>query len=257
MTKNRCLLLLAALAFAATGGCAMQCDGGFVHDGMAFGGARTSASEAPASAAKAPAVEALTAEQPDAGPTAGKLQESRKIIYKGSLEMVVGDVDDSLRRTEQLATEMGGYLQSLGRDCIEIHVASQNFHKSIEAVERLGTVVNREISAKNVTDEYFDMQIRLKSAKAMQDRLIALLASAATVKEALEVERELNRTRAEIERMEGQLADLDKQVAYSTLSVHFQTASPTVVGTSMQPNLPFLWLHQLGLNRLLAVEAQN
>jgi hypothetical protein len=254
MSKNRCLLLLAALAFTATGGCAMQSDGRFTHGGLALAG---TPSEAAVNAAKAPSDLALTGEQPETSPTAGKLQESRKLIYKGNFEIVVGDVNDSLRRTQQLATEMGGYLQSLGRDCIEIHVAAQNFQKSVAAIEKLGTVVNREISAKNVTDEYFDMQIRLKSAKAMQDRLIALLAKAVTVKEALEVERELNRTRADIERLEGQLADLDKQVAYSTLSIHFQTTSPTVAGTSLEPSLPFLWLHQLGLNQLLAVDAQN
>jgi hypothetical protein len=257
MNKNRCLLLLAALAFMGTGGCAMQSSAGcFVHGGEDRWDAKSSlAAKAPGaapSAARAPADG-----QSEVGPTASKLQESRKIIYKGDFRMVVGDVNDSLRRTEKLAAEMGGYLQNMGRDYIEIHVAAQNFQKSVEAVEKLGTVVNREISAKNVTDEYFDMEIRLKSAKAMQDRLIAILARAATVKDALEVERELNRTRADIERMEGQLADLDKQVAYSTLSVHFQTASPAVVGPSMQPNLPFIWLHQLGLNRLLAVGTQN
>ena len=51
-------------------------------------------------------------------------------------------------------------------------------------------MVHRDVSAQDVTDEFVDTEMRIKNARAMQDRLQALLEKA-TVKEALEIEKEL------------------------------------------------------------------
>ena len=69
-----------------------------------------------------------------------------------------------------------------------------------------------------MTDEFVDIQARLKNAYAIRDRLSELL-SRAPVKEALDIEKELGRVTEEIERMEGKLKLLRDQIAFSTITV--------------------------------------
>jgi hypothetical protein len=177
--------------------------------------------------------------------------ETAMLIYTAHLTLAVFQVQKDLDRVEELARSVGGYLSARTDTQLTIRVPRARFHEALHAVEQVGDVLHRDVTAQDVTDEYADLDVRLKNARAMRDRMQQLLQNAA-VKEALEIEKELGRITEEIERMEGRLKLLSDEIAYSTISVTFQPVEQNPVHDLAR--LPFPWLRDIGLSQLLDVK---
>ena len=172
------------------------------------------------------------------------------LIYTAAISLAVFQVEQQMIAVENLAREAGGYLATRGDQQITIRIPRGQFDDVIKRIEKLGDVTHRSITAQDVTDEYVDLEIRIKNARAMRDRLQELLKQAA-VKDALEIEKELGRITGEIERMEGRLKLLKDKIAYSTITVSFAPVDSQTVRD--QTILPFPWLQDFGLSSLLNV----
>jgi len=222
---------------------------------MANMGKRSSPPSAPTNAADgsgAPAGAAADTPAPEAARTPRLAAvPTRKVVHIGTFAVVVGDVVYAMDRTKALAEEMGGYLQRMSGSTITIRVPAENFYQAVTRLDQIGTVASRDITAQDVTEQYFDLKIRLKNAKVMAERLRKLVAQAIDIKAALLVEQELTRVVTEIERLERQLKSLESRVAYGTLTVTFQRLRHAATLT-LKVKLPFAWLHGLGLDNLLS-----
>ena len=173
------------------------------------------------------------------------------LIYTATLAMAVYQVEPGLDAVEKVARDMGGYLAARQDTSITIRVPRDRFDETLARIQKLGDVTHRDIKAQDVTDEYVDLQARLKNAYAIRDKLTDLLSRAA-VKDALDIEKELGRVTEDIERMEGKLKLLRDQIAFSTVTVTFAPiAAQQVHDSSLLA--PFPWLQQLGLQSLLSV----
>ncbi|MFB3894429.1 MAG: DUF4349 domain-containing protein [Phycisphaerae bacterium] len=175
--------------------------------------------------------------------------EPRKVVYTGRFNIVVGDVQASVKAARAMAEKLGGYALRVTTSAIAIRVPAEKFDTAVEELGRLGSVIDQDITAQDVTDQYTDLQIRLRNAKAAQQKLLALLEKAQGVKDTLEIEKELARLTTEIEQLEGQINKLTNQVAFATLTITF-TAKPSAPAAT-RVRLPFRWLGDLGLERLL------
>jgi hypothetical protein len=177
-------------------------------------------------------------------------RETQLIVYTARVTMAVYQVETGLQAVEKIARDMGGYL-ALKRDReITIRVPRGRFEPALAAIDKIGDVIHRDIQAQDVTDEYVDLEIRIKNARAMQTRLKQLL-ERAPVKEALEIEKELARVTQELELLEGKIKLLRDKIAYSTITVMFEPRGSTIQATRIR--LPFPWLQQLGLPSLLSL----
>ena len=170
------------------------------------------------------------------------------LVYTAAFTLSVFQVEPELKRIEELARQSGGYLSTRDNTHIVIRVPRAKFDGVVRDIEKIGHVIDRNIKAEDVTDEFMDLDTRLRSARAMRERLEKLLHSAA-VKDALEIEKELGRITGEIERMEGKLKLLRDKIAYSTITVNFRAIAPDTVRDNFE--LPFPWLRELGLATLL------
>jgi Domain of unknown function (DUF4349) len=173
------------------------------------------------------------------------------LIYTATLSMAVYQVEPGLDAVEHVARDMGGYLSSRQDASITIRVPRDRFDETLTRIQKLGDVTHRDIKAQDVTDEFVDLQARLKNAYAIRDKLTDLLSKAA-VKDALEIEKELGRVTEDIERMEGKLKLLRDQIAFSTVTVAFTPIAAQQVHDSSLLT-PFPWLQELGLQSLLSV----
>ncbi len=173
------------------------------------------------------------------------------LVYTANLTMAVYQVGPGLDGVERVAKEAGGYLSSRQDESIVVRIPRDRFQDVIARIEKLGDVTHRDIKAQDVTDEFVDIQARLKNAYNMRDRLADLL-SKAPAKEALDIEKELGRVTEDIERMEGRLKLLRDQIAFSTITVTFTPLAPQTVHDSSLL-APFPWLQELGLGSLLNV----
>jgi hypothetical protein len=177
-------------------------------------------------------------------------REASMLVYTARVTMAVYQVDQGLAAVERLAQESGGYL-SLKKDReITIRVPRARFQAVLAQVDKIGDVLHRDIQAEDVTDEYVDVEIRIKNGRAMQARLKELL-DRAPVKEALEIEKELHRVTEDLERLEGKLKLLKDKIAYSTITVTFQPRNVSLQASRVR--MPFPWLSELGLPRLLSL----
>lgn len=162
------------------------------------------------------------------------------------------------------ARERGGYLVRRDDTSIQVRVPSARFYESVTAVEGMGEVMRRNVSAEDVSEEFHDLEVRLQNLRAVRQRLEEFLRRAGTMAEALQVERELERVTQEIDRIQGRMRFLSSRAAFSLITVNLQ-ARPTVIAaprTVEAPprrvlELPMRWLHELGLDRLLRFQGED
>jgi hypothetical protein len=173
------------------------------------------------------------------------------LIYNATVHMAVFEAKAAIEATLKLARELGGYLVRRDDQTIIVRVPAAKYREALDAVGKLGDVLHREENAQDVTDEFFDLQVRVQNARALRQRLEQLLAQAKNVEEALMVERALSRVTEEIERLEGRLKLLRELVAFSTITIEFKPRAVDQIQSNIR--LPFEWLDQLGLSQLLSL----
>jgi hypothetical protein len=113
---------------------------------------------------------------------------------------------------------------------IMIRVPKQKFDSLLNAICDLAKFVNsRNVMVQDVTEEFVDIQARLKNKMAVEAQYTSLLKQAKNISEILEVEEHLRIIREEIDSKEGRLKYLRSQVSLSTinLSVYQEYSSPT------------------------------
>jgi hypothetical protein len=189
---------------------------------------------------------------PPATPGGGEAAAVRApmLIYTAQISMAVFEVNASLAKVEQIGRELGGFLAKRDDRSITIRVPAAAFDEAVKRVEGVGDMLHRNVAAEDVTEEFRDLEIRLKSARSVQARLTELLAKAVKVEESIAIERELDRVSGEIERIEGRIKYLRDRAAFSTITVRFEPKPTEQVGAG-KVRLPVPWLYDINLPRLL------
>jgi hypothetical protein len=202
--------------------------------------------------------EAAVVREPDApvqkpAVSSGTERDAREplLIYTAVLTLAVFGVDAALQQVEALARDAGGYLLERNDNRITVRIPAPRFRATLDGIGKLGDELHRQVSARDVSEEYADLGIRLRNAEVMRQRLEALLAKAIKIEEALAVERELERVAQTIEQIKGRLKVLGELITFSTITVNFQPRSVAPVNSAVA--LPFPWLRELGLNHLLSL----
>lgn len=174
------------------------------------------------------------------------------LIYTASFRMGVFEVEKSIGDVETLAVEVGGFVANRTDQRITIRVPAAQFNNTVKQIAGMGDVLNRNVEVNDVTEQFLDISIRLKNARAVRERIQQLLANTKNVEESIKVEQELRRLSAEIEQLEGRLKYLTNRVQYSTITVSFETNRTQEVQSKFR--LPFRWLGNLGLGRLMDLD---
>jgi hypothetical protein len=205
---------------------------------------------APAGGAPAPGPSKGPVQQvPTAGAGEAVAIRAPILIYTAQISMAVFEVNVSLARVEAIGRELGGFLAKRDDRSIVIRVPAAAFDEAVKRVETVGDMLHRNVAAEDVTEEFRDLEIRLKSARAVQARLTELLSKAVKVEESIAIEKELDRVSGEIERVEGRMKYLRDRAAFSTITVRFEPKATEQVGS--QVRLPVPWLYDINLARLL------
>jgi hypothetical protein len=151
---------------------------------------------------------------------------SRKIIRDGNMEIRVNNVDHGKATVDTLLKKYKAYYSNESRNntdyakgySLTIRVPADNFDALIEAIEKGGgEVVYKNITSRDVTEEFIDLETRLSNKKAYLERYGQLLKQAKSVKDILEIEEKTRVIEEEIESTQGRLKYLNSQVDYSTL----------------------------------------
>lgn len=172
----------------------------------------------------------------------GKLQvKDRKIIKMGEIRFESPMLNETRKRIDTAIEKFGGYISkenAYGHEerieqSIVIRVPAENFDKLTAEISTYAKKIDRKhIEARDVTEEYLDIELRIKIKKETENRYRMLLTQAKTVKDILVIEKQIGELRTEIESIEGRLKYLRDRVSYSTLTVTFYQKISTPVGFS-------------------------
>jgi hypothetical protein len=152
----------------------------------------------------------------------------KKIIRNGNLTIESKDLKSSRTRLDTLVSYYAGYISSESFNDqedqlsynITCRIPAEKFDLFITGVESgPDKVISKSVNANDVTEQYYDVKIRLENERQLEKRYLELLAQARTVKDILDIEEKLGKVRQEIESKEGRLRYLDDRIAYSTLTI--------------------------------------
>lgn len=181
----------------------------------------------------------------DAPSSSSVAKASRKVIRNAELGMSVTDPARAGREAQAIAEANGGYLASTtslttasedGQDPgsvrVVLRVASDKLDGTLEALRKLGTHVGSEnITSKDVTEDWVDLDARLRTQKKLEEQYLEILKGATRVEDLLNVQKQLAEVRGEIEKLEGKRRVLDDQIALSSVTVTFQGNRPFITAS--------------------------
>ncbi len=159
----------------------------------------------------------------------------RKLIKEGRVEFETDNLSSTRKTIFEAVEKYKGYVssdqefKSPGRksNTVIIRVPADNFDNLLsEATKGIAKFESKEISVKDVTEEFLDIQARLKTKKELELRYIELLKQAKNVIEILEIEKQIGQLRSDIESIEGRLKYLQNSVSFSTLTMTFYEIIP-------------------------------
>lgn len=160
----------------------------------------------------------------------GKITVSNKmVIYQADLELRVKKFNQTLRNLEEKALEYGGYIAESnvtkeGKEqvsgSIKIRIPQKHFQDFLhEAEGQAAEVLQRTITGQDVTEEYVDLESRLKSKRVVEERLLNFMKGAAKTEDLLKISADLAAVQEEIETIEGKMKFLENQTSLSTVHI--------------------------------------
>lgn len=154
---------------------------------------------------------------------------ARKIIFTGHTDIIVSDFESARQQVVALAEASGGYVANFNIDATSgdrrratyiLRVPAGKFQPALDALAKLGHVITTRTDSQDVTDEFYDLEARLKTKQEEEKALRELLAkSAGKLEDLLTMRRELKQIREEIESMQGRLNKLSKLTELTTINV--------------------------------------
>lgn len=201
---------------------------------------------APARPGAAPAAPGAPAPAPAAGGSAGGDTAltgllDRKIAYNAQINLQVQDVDGAFQAVADLARQMGGFVASSSQKgdvdrpqaTLSLRVPVTRYDDAMAALRRLGAKVEQETStARDVTEEYADLDARVRNLEFTEARYKELMAQAKTLDEVLRVQQLINQVRSQIDSTQGRLNVLTRLTDLATIDVRLGPVPPPRKSTS-------------------------
>lgn len=179
-------------------------------------------------------------------------QTAPLLIYNGTVLLALYDVAETQTKILELVESEGGWVSTRSTNQLVLRVPAPKFRDLLDQVSKMGDLLDLKWQAEDVTTVVRDTRIRLDSALKMRARLEDLLLKAENVKDALAIEEQLGRVILEIEQLQATLRGFEDRIAYSTITVDFRPKTDRNLPAN-EYSLPFRWLDDLGVNRLLQI----
>ncbi len=169
------------------------------------------------------------------------IPSERMVIKSAYMALVVDDVGASLVQITSLAENFGGFVvnSDINEDqnrlyaSVSFRVDSARFNEALQALRSLAVDIRSEsTSGEDVTEEYVDLDAKLRNLEASEAQLLELMKQAGDVAEILEVQRELTDTRGQIEQIKGRMQYLEQSSALSYINVSLEQSKLTVEFTA-------------------------
>ena len=173
--------------------------------------------------------EAAPEESSETKTEAPVVASDRMIIHQASLSVNVKELDKAQSNIEKKVDQYGGYIvesnvyqeddqTSSGR--MIVRIPEKNFEKFLLEAEGVAAeVLERNVTGQDVTEQYVDLESRVKSKRAVEERLLDFMSKAQKTEDLLKISADLSEVQEEIEVMVGKMKYLENQTSFSTIEL--------------------------------------
>ncbi len=153
---------------------------------------------------------------------------SRNLILTANVQMRTQDPWATADKARAIASGLGGDILAMSQTgqgenrsaLITVRVPSDRFDEALRQLKLLdGEVVTSNVDAKDVTDQFVDLQARLVAKQAEEQRYLQLFPQAKTVDETLKIDAALGNVRTQIEQLQGQINSIKTRTEFSTITM--------------------------------------
>jgi len=173
-------------------------------------------------------------------------QIERMVISTAQLTIIVEDVEKTLPQVNDMVKEMEGYIVQSSSyrttydrlaATVTLRVPAERFDEALAQLRALaGKVQSETLSGEDITDQYVNLEARLKALEATETELLALLSevrqSEGNAQEKAEailaIYNQLTNVRSQIEQIQGQMNYLSQMAAMATITVELQPREPEI-----------------------------
>ncbi len=154
--------------------------------------------------------------------------QDRLIVRNADVTIFADNVSAAMEAIVALASETGGFVvnsrisgeQTQQKAFVSIRVPTDAFEDAMRRIRSLAAKVETEnTDAKDVTEEYVDLQAQLRNLQATEQQYQRLMEKATTVDDILKVQRELTSVQGQIERLQGRIQYLEQTSSTSLINV--------------------------------------
>lgn len=153
----------------------------------------------------------------------------RKIIRTGEMKFKVNNLEKSTRVIQALTQKCNGFISNMNQNnsnylasnTLAVRIPIDQFDYFLFQIKEEALYADYiRVNAKDVTEEFIDIESRLKNKKEVQRRYIEILQNKAkTVEDVLAAEEKIRVIQEEIESREGRLRYLKDNVTLSTINI--------------------------------------
>ena len=154
---------------------------------------------------------------------------NRMIIHQAQLRVHVKDLGKAQLKIEQKVNEYGGYIvesnvyresDRLVSGMITVRVPEKHFQRFLaDAEEEAAEILERNVTGQDVTEQYVDLESRVKSKRAVEERLLEFMGKAEKTADLLNISSDLAKVQEEIEVIVGQMKYFENQTSFSTIEI--------------------------------------
>lgn len=167
----------------------------------------------------------------------------RKVIRNADLTLEAESPEESQQKITAIAESRGGFVVEStqrssstdvsSRDIVtmSLRIPSEKFNESLEEIRKTSSrIVQETVSGQDVTEEFIDLEARIKTKKALEQQYLDIMKRASSIDETMDIQARIANVRTEIEQIEGRARFLENQSSLSNIRVEIQ--SPTALANS-------------------------
>ncbi|MGP1907270.1 DUF4349 domain-containing protein [Metabacillus sp. JX24] len=173
--------------------------------------------------------------------TAAPIPQDRKVIYTADMSVRVKSYQEAVLSIQKTLASLGGYIMESNtysgeedqpqEGTLTVKVPQEAFQSFLNTVEKGSIKVeNQTVSGQDVTEEYVDLESRLKSKKTVEERLLSFMKEAQKTEDLLKISNDLSAVQEEIEQLTGRINYLNNQTSFATVSIHLSENKINVPG---------------------------
>lgn len=174
---------------------------------------------------------------------------NKKLIYKANLTMEVEDYGAAQSEVRNLVTLAGGYIIGFTENMTDyekggtfvLKVPAAGFSPFLDKLELIKNEgVQRSIEGQDVSEEYVDLESRLKAKQLMETQYIDFMSKATKSSDLVAFANELGAIQESIEQIKGRMRYIDQNVSFSTVELRLYQTDSGIVDIQKKEQGPLL-----------------